>query len=62
MIMVVKWEGRREKFQREKIEETLMRISASDKIAREIAERIEKEAYDGISTKEILDAAFRYLS
>ncbi len=62
MIMVVKWDGRREPFQREKIVRTLMRIGASKSIAEEIARRVEDEAYDGISTSEILDVAFKHLS
>ena len=62
MIMVVKWDGRREHFQRGKIIKTLMRIGASRSVAEEIARRIEEEAYDGISTREILEAAFKHLS
>ena len=62
MIMVVKWDGRREPFQREKIIKTLMRVGASRSVAEEIARRIEEEAYDGISTREILEAAFKHLS
>jgi len=59
MVEVIKWDGRSEPFQREKIVRTLLRVGASPDAAEEIAEEIEEEAYEGITTKEILDMAFK---
>jgi len=61
MIKVVKWDGRKEPFRREKVERTLLRVGAPMEVAKKIAVRIEEEAYEGITTEEILDLAFKHL-
>jgi hypothetical protein len=59
MVKVTKWDGSNEDFQREKVARTLMRVGASQDVARNIVDWIEGEVYDGISTKRILDMAFQ---
>ncbi len=53
-MFVLKASGAKEEFQREKIKSTCMRSGTSKKMAEEIASTVEKKAYDGISTREIL--------
>ena len=55
MVNVLKWNGRSEPFQREKVARTLLHLGASQKLADEIAGSIESEAREGITTKEIID-------
>ncbi|RLI10564.1 restriction endonuclease [Candidatus Bathyarchaeota archaeon] len=61
MIYVVKWDGRKEPFNREKIIRTLLRLGASTDAAEQVVQRIEAEVYDGVTTKEILEKVFRGL-
>ena len=58
---VVKWDGRREAFDRGKVERTLLRLGASPDLARAIALRIEEEIHDGVTTREILERVFQHL-
>lgn len=58
MVYVVKWDGRREAFQTEKVERTLLRLGAPLDVAEKIAGQIEQEVYEGISTQKILDMAY----
>ncbi|MEM5812862.1 MAG: restriction endonuclease [Candidatus Aenigmatarchaeota archaeon] len=52
-MLVTKFDGRKEEFQKDKIINTCIRAGASQEIATKIADEIESKAYDGISTKEI---------
>jgi len=61
MISVIKFDGRRQDFQKEKIVRTCLRMHANHRQAIEIANKIERKAYDGITTKEILRLIFSYL-
>ena len=54
-IFVTKFDGRKEEFQKEKIINTCIRAGASEEIAKNIANEIESNAYDGITTKEIYE-------
>jgi len=60
-MWVVKASGETEKFDKEKIKRTCLRAGASEKLATKIANKIESKAYEGISTKEILDITLRLL-
>lgn len=61
MTYVVKWDGRRELFDRQKVIRTLLRRGATREIAENIVKEIEEQIYDGISTQEILDFVSKYL-
>src|SRR5438445_6523142 len=61
MTFVIKADGRKEEFSRQKILRTCLKMHAQPKVAEEIASRIQKEAFDGIKTKQILDKVFLYL-
>jgi len=60
-VFVTKADGSRQLFDREKIVRTCLRMGASNKIAEEIARRVEKRLYHGIPTSEILQMMFRLL-
>ncbi|MEG3056468.1 MAG: ATP cone domain-containing protein [Methanoculleus sp.] len=53
MVSVVKLDGRREPFVREKITVSAMKAGAPPEEAREIGETIERSAYDGMPSGEI---------
>ncbi len=53
MVSVVKLDGRRESFVREKIVVSAMKAGAPPEEAREIGEAIERVAYDGMPSGEI---------
>ncbi|MEM5829764.1 MAG: ATP cone domain-containing protein [Candidatus Aenigmatarchaeota archaeon] len=61
MIFVTKFDGRRQPFDKSKIITTCLRLKANLKQAQNIANQIEKEAYDGIPTSKILELIFSYL-
>lgn len=61
MVEVTKWDGRREPFQREKVERTLLRLGAPPRLAERLSRKIEDEAYEGIPTKEVLDRVYQAL-
>lgn len=61
MIFVTKFDGRKQPFNKEKIIRTCLRMRSTPQQANSTANRIEKELYDGISTKEILKKIFKYL-
>jgi hypothetical protein len=61
MVNVTKWDGRIEPFSKNKLLRTVMRVGASRKVALIVVDTISKEAYDGITTKEILDRTFSLL-
>jgi hypothetical protein len=60
-VFVTKADGTRQLFDREKIVRTCLRMGANRKIADDIAEKVERRLYDGISTKKVLQLAFRLL-
>lgn len=60
-IQVIKFDGTRQLFDKEKIVNTCIRMGAEKEAAELVAEKIKKRAYDGIPTKKILQMIFRYL-
>ena len=60
-MLVTKFDGRKQEFQKGKIIRTCMRMHATRDQAEKIAKRIEKEAYDGITTRKVLKMIFRYI-
>ena len=62
MVTVIKFDGRKEDFSRDKIIRTCIRVGASRERALQIAEKIEAAAYDGMSTREIYDKVKKELS
>jgi hypothetical protein len=60
-VFVTKADGSRQVFDREKIVRTCLRMGANRRIADDIAEKVEKRLYDGISTKKVLQLTFRLL-
>ena len=60
-MYVVKASGEREEFNAEKVRRTCLRAGASKELADKIAKEVEKRAYDGITTKEILDLTLKTL-
>ncbi len=61
MIFVTKFDGRKQPFNKEKIVRTCLRMHANLQQANDIANSVEKELYNGISTKEILQKIFKHL-
>jgi len=61
LTYVIKWDGRRELFDRKKVFRTLLRRGATANIAEKIVDKIMEHIYDGITTREILDLASEYL-
>lgn len=60
-IWVIKADGTRQPFQRHKIVKTCLRMRVSEDVAEAVAEKIEKEVYNGIQTRKILQMIFEYL-
>ena len=60
-VFVIKADGNRQLFDREKVVKTCLRMGASRKIADEVAEKVEKRLYDGIPTSKILQMTFSLL-
>jgi Holliday junction resolvase-like predicted endonuclease len=58
---VIKWDGRKEPFQRKKIVRTLIRLGAQGEVADRIVDQIEASVYEGITTREVLDMVFKGL-
>lgn len=58
MVLVTKFDGRKENFQKQKVFETAMRMGLTKEDARELADKIEVKIYDGIQTKKILQMIF----
>ncbi|MBS3815781.1 MAG: ATPase [Hadesarchaea archaeon] len=61
-INVVKKNGNKESFQHKKIVDSCLAAGAPSDVAAGIADRIEKSANDGITTKEIRDNILQELS
>jgi hypothetical protein len=53
--MVTKWDGRRERYDRAKVVRTLARLCVPTPLAGEIADQVERQLHDGISTTKIAD-------
>ncbi len=60
-MFVTKFDGSRQEFSRGKIIRTCLRMRATEEQAKAVADRIEREAYDGIRTKKIIELVFKYL-
>lgn len=61
MVKVIKFDGREQKFDKEKIIRTCIRMRASPEIAKKVADKIEQRIYDGITTKKIMQMIFSYI-
>ena len=61
MIFVTKFDGRKQPFDRNKVINTCLRMHATKEQAERVVSKIEKEIYDGITTKKILSMVFLYL-
>ena len=59
--MVTKANGSRQMFDKTKIVKTCMRMGATRKDALEVADKIEKRLYNGISTAKILKMLFQFM-
>ena len=62
MISVIKADGTKQPFEKEKVIRTCLRMGATEEEAYAIAEKIENRIYDGIETRKILQMVFRLLS
>jgi len=60
-IFVTKFDGRSQLFNKQKIMRTCLRMRATPDIAKAVADKIEQRAYDGISTKKIMQMIFAYM-
>ena len=60
-FLVTKADGSKQSFSREKIVQTCLRMGADSYIANEVAERIERRLYEGITTEVILKLIFTYM-
>ena len=60
-ILVTKADGAKQFFDREKIVKTCLRMGADKRTAYEVAERVERRLYDGISTAKILQLIFLFM-
>ncbi|MBI2044334.1 restriction endonuclease [Candidatus Pacearchaeota archaeon] len=60
-MYVIKASGEKERFMPKKLNATLIRSGADGRLARQIVEHVTKEAYDGITTQEILNHALSLL-
>jgi hypothetical protein len=60
-VFVRKEDGSRQLFDREKVVRTCSRMGASSHVAHEVAEKVERRLYDGISTQMILRMIFRFM-
>ncbi len=61
VVFVTKADGSKQSFDKNKVINTILRFGANYKVATEIAEKIEKRLYDGISTRQILNMIFRFM-
>jgi hypothetical protein len=60
-MYVTKASGEKEEFDIEKVRRTCLRAGASEKLASKIAEEVERNVYDGITTEEILHLTLKLL-
>jgi len=62
MSYVTKADGTTQPFDRQKVIQTCLRLRSTREKAENVADRIEGELYDGISTQEIIRRIYRYLA
>lgn len=62
MPVITKADGTKQQYQRKKIIKTCRRLHASKETAELVANQIEKQLYDGIPSKKILQLIFKYLT
>ena len=60
-VLVKKADGSVQLFDREKVVRTCLRMGANRQIAYEVAEKVERRLYDGISTAKILRMIFQFI-
>ena len=60
-ILITKANGAKQFFDREKIVRTCLRMGADKRTAYEVAERVERRLYDGMSTAKILQLIFLFM-
>ncbi len=60
-VLIRKYSGEKEEFSPDKVIEAITRAGADPKTAQDIVKAVEKELYDGISTKEIYHISFDLL-
>ena len=60
-VFVTKANGYKQQFDRDKVIATCLRMGATPEVAAQIAEKVERHLYEGISTRQILQMIFRYL-
>jgi len=58
-VYVTKADGSKQLFDREKIVQTCQRIGANPKVAVQVAQEIENNIYEGITTREVLQTIFK---
>ena len=61
-VFVTKADGSKQLYYKKKIIKTCLRMGATHKIALKVAEKIEANLYEGITTKKILQMIFRFMS
>ena len=62
MVFVIKYDGRREEFDPEKIRQSCLRSGATPEKAEEIVEYAKKKVYDGMSTKKLMKLVYAKLN
>jgi hypothetical protein len=62
MVQVIKFDGRKEEFDREKIIRTCLRVGVSRDRAQSIADKISQTVVDGMTTREIYQAVKKELA
>ena len=60
-VFVTKADGSRQFFDKEKVVRTCLRMGASRQMAYEVAEKVERRLYDGISTAKVLQLVFFFM-
>jgi hypothetical protein len=60
-LFVIKADGTKQLFDREKVKRTCLRMGASRNVAEDVVDKIEKRIYNGISTDMILKMIFKFL-
>ncbi len=60
-IWVTNADGTRNLFNRQRIVKTCLRMRVSEEIAKVVADKVEKNIYNGIQTRKILQMIFEYL-
>lgn len=60
-VLVKKADGSMQLFDREKVVRTCLRMGANKQAAYEVAEKVERRLYDGISTAKILQMIFQFM-